>query len=152
MTSSEAVRYENQFVAFVLPSDWSATRGATADTPAEYQSGDGRARLTLSYNFYDADIAMSDLRELFEAYFAVRVTAEREVLTASDVLDESPMNADQESVWRSFAGLERAAERRFNGLVAAENGTLLTFYFESGWAAEIHNEQVQSIFGSVEIK
>ena len=146
-------RYSNDHVEFELPIDWYTAQSATDDAPAIFRSPDDSQRLTVSYQFYDPDIALNDIARLFDEYFKVRIRAEKSFLSDSDELKVGDTGSNETAIWRYFVGTERAKNRRFDGLVVAENGKLITLYIESiEQAAESHNELVSAVFSSVEVK
>ena len=147
------MRYSDDHVAFNLPVGWTIVTEATASTPASFRSRDGKSQFTVTFQFFDPATPRAEVVKIFERYFDIRYEVERQQVTGSDVIRSFSTKQDQKSIWRTFAGLERNINRRFNGLIAAENGKLITFYIESlGRPGKSHNRLVQAIFGSVVIK
>jgi len=143
----------NDHLEFNLPPDWVNIVPMSETTPSVFQTIDKKSNLTVTYQFHEKGISSEELESLFRAYFEVRIGEEQKHLTDQDVLEFSELRNDGVSVWQTFAGLERKTKRRFNGLVVAQNGKLVTFYSESlNIEIKKHNELVQRLFGSVEIK
>lgn len=147
------MHYANHHVEFFIPLGWKIEREATTDSPANYLSDNEKSQLTLTYYFYDPKIPKTELNLIFDKYFDVRLATETRILGQRDIIRAFTKKYDDTSVWRSFAGFERTTNRRFNGLVAAENGKLLTFYIETiGRPKNEHIELVMTVFTSVVIK
>lgn len=153
MAQDEVMRYANHHVEFFLPLGWKMEKEATTDSPANYLSGNEKIQLLLTYWFYDPEIPKTELNVIFDKYFDVRLATETRYMGQRDIIQAFTKKYDDTSVWKSFAGFERTTNRRFNGLVAAKNGKLLTFYIESiGEPENEHNELVMAVFASVVIK
>ena len=149
----KVIRYSNDFIELYLPLGWKMSRAPTEEDPTIFSSADGEYSLTISYMFYDNDRETEVLDSLFTEYFNIRVATERSFSSDTSKLLVGALATDHESIWQTFAGVDEINRRRFNGLVVAENGSLITFYLESmRQSAEHHNHLVHEIFGSIDIK
>ena len=149
----QVLRFSNDHVEFYLPIDWKESRRATQKEPAVFHSGDKSYQLTMSYQFYNVANSKDHVEEMFIDYFDARVETEAANLSETGELQYGEVFSEEDAFWRTFAGVDQAKNRRFNGLVAAENGKLFAFYLEStSQSAERHNQLLMEVFGSIQIK
>lgn len=153
MAEDQIRRYADHAVEVLLPPDWLMLEPEGEDAPVVFLAPDERSRLTLSYFFYDAELPRDELDRVFDQMFGIRLDAEKAHLSTDDIVQAFPGGADEEAIWRGFAGFERSRERHFNGLIVAERGKLVTLYLESmDRPDEDHQALVESIFRSLRIK
>ena len=102
---------------------------------------------------FDAALPRGEINRIFDRVFRIRLNAEEASLSADDIVQAFPEGADEEAIWRGFAGFEHALKRHFNGLIVAERGKLVTLYLESvDRQDQDHQSLIDSIYSSLHIK